>query len=120
MAIFQGQTPRKAYFTAVSWGPSLQVDVENVGGRDGDEVVQIYVRSPEGSGDRRVHHLADFRRVPLKAGEKTTVSFTLPESRFAQFGEDGRRIVAPGKYTVFAGGGQPGFADGVLSGTVDF
>ena len=98
----------------------VSVDVENVGGRDGDEVVQIYVRSPEGSGDRRVHHLADFRRVPLKAGEKVAVSFTLPESRFAQFGEDGRRIVAPGKYTVFAGGGQPGFAEGVLSGTVDF
>ena len=105
------------------WGRMLWLGCsygEERGGRDGDEVVQIYVRSPEGSGDRRVHHLADFRRVPLKAGEKATVSFTLPESRFAQFGEDGRRIVAPGKYTVFAGGGQPGFAEGVLSGTVDF
>ena len=99
-------------------GVRVQVEVTNTGDRDGAEVVQLYVKSPAGSGDRRLHHLEGFRRVPLKAGERKTVTFTLKSEQFAQYGADGKTSVAPGDYTVFVGGGQPGFAANVVSAKV--
>ena len=36
-----------------------------------------------------------------------------------QFGMDGKQSLAKGEYTIFVGGGQPGFTDGVLSAKLD-
>ena len=54
----------------------------------------------------------------LKPGEKRTVSFTLTREQFAQFGMDGRQSLARGVYTVFVGGGQPGYAKDVVSAQI--
>jgi len=94
--------------------------VTNTGKVAGDEVVQLYVRSPEGSDDRRLHHLEGFSRINLKLGETKTVSFTLKPEQLMQFGPDGKQSLAKGTYTFFVGGGQPGFNDGVKSATVTF
>ncbi len=75
------------------------MEVENTGGRDGDEVVWLYITAP-------FKTLAGFRRIALKAKERRTVEFTLlpPELRDA------------GSYPVSVGGGQPGYlATGVVS-----
>ncbi len=100
-------------------GVTATVKVSNTGKLAGDEVVQLYVRSPKDSGDRRVHHLEGFKRVSLKPGETKTVSFKLTKEQLMQFGMDGKQSLAKGEYTIFVGGGQPGFADGVLSAKVD-
>ena len=96
-------------------GVRFQVEVSNTGKVAGDEVVQLYVRSPEGCGDRRVHHLEGFRRVTLGPGEKKAVAFSLRPEQIMQFGLDGKQSLAEGEYTFFAGGGQPGFDAGVVS-----
>ena len=96
-------------------GVTATVKVTNTGKVAGDEVVQLYVRSSKNSGDRRRHHLEGFKRVSLKPGESKTVSFTLKPEQMMQFGMDGKQSLAKGEYTIFVGGGQPGFADGVLS-----
>ena len=101
-------------------GVKVRAEVKNSGKVAGDEVVQLYVRSPKGSGDRRRHHLEGFKRVTLKPGESKTVSFTLKPEQLMQFGMDGKQSLAKGEYTVFVGGGQPGFADGVLSARLNF
>ena len=93
----------------------VSVDVTNTGKLDGEEVAQLYVRAPASAKDRRVHHLEGFRRVALKAGETKRVSFTLGELSLSVYGEDGRASVPPGESVVFVGGGQPGFADNVVS-----
>ena len=85
--------------------------VTNTGKVAGDEVVQLYVRSPEASGDRRIHHLEGFQRVSLKPGESKKVAFRLTAGQLAQFGKDGRQTLAKGVYRVFVGGGQPGYTD---------
>jgi hypothetical protein len=36
-----------------------------------------------------------------------------------QFGMDGKQSLAKGEYTVFVGGGQPGFTAGVMSAKLD-
>ncbi len=58
---------------------TLSVDVENVGGRAGDEVVQVYVRHPSSREgvDRPDRALKAFRRVTLDAGEKRRVELEL-------------------------------------------
>ena len=91
-------------------GVDVTVEVRNVGGRAGDEVVQLYVRAPEGAGDRRLHHLEGFARVSLAAGESRVVKLFVSHRQLAVFGEDGVPFVPKGETTVFVGGGQPGFA----------
>ena len=105
--------PKQAAAPVAPSAPMLTVsiDVENTGAVAGDEVVQLYVRSPEDSGDRRIHHLEGFKRVALKPGEKKRVSFALTAGQLAQFGKNGRQTLAKGIYRIFVGGGQPGYCD---------
>ena len=101
-------------------GVTVSVKVKNTGKVAGDEVAQVYDRSPRGSGDRCVHHLEGFKRIALKPGESKTVSFSLKPEQLMQFGMDGKQSLAKGEYTIFVGGGQPGFTDGVQSAKLAF
>ncbi|MCB9735146.1 MAG: glycoside hydrolase family 3 C-terminal domain-containing protein [Deltaproteobacteria bacterium] len=67
---------------------SVTVDVENTGARAGDEVVQLYVGFANTGVDdtwgRPVKQLEAFARVAgLAAGEKRTVTLTVPVSQLA-------------------------------------
>ena len=55
----------------------VSLDVKNVGGRDGDEVVQLYARDVESSRPVALRQLRGFERLSLKAGEQKRVRFTL-------------------------------------------
>jgi beta-xylosidase len=82
---------------------TVSVDVENVGARAGDEVVQLYVRDVEASVARPVLELRGFGRVTLQPGERRTFSFTIAAEQFAYFGADLRRVVEPGTITIHVG-----------------
>jgi beta-glucosidase len=86
------------------------VRVSNSGGRDGDEVVQLYVAKP---GDGAKPTLAGFTRVYLKKGESRKVSFDLDARALSQVDDAGARKVLPGSYRLSFGGGQPGHAQSV-------
>jgi beta-glucosidase len=49
------------------------VDVTNTGTRDGDEVVQVYVRFPGSKVERPLKELAAFQRVKIPHGRTQTV-----------------------------------------------
>jgi beta-glucosidase len=53
------------------------VNVRNTGKRDGQEVVQLYVKHIGSKVYRPIKELKGFRRVALKAGETKTVGITL-------------------------------------------
>lgn len=53
----------------------LSFDLSNTGGRDGEEVVQIYVRFP---GDDAQVRLRGFERVAVAAGETVRVEMDVP------------------------------------------
>ena len=55
----------------------VKVTVKNVGKRDGDEVVQLYVRDQISSVTRPVKELKGFRRVHLEPRETRTVTFDI-------------------------------------------
>ena len=82
---------------------TVEVDVVNVGERAGDEVVQLYVRDEEATVARPVRELCGFRRVHLAPGERRTVAFTLHAEQFAYTGADMRRVIEPGRVTLFVG-----------------
>jgi beta-glucosidase len=82
---------------------TVSVDVENTGHRAGDEVIQLYVRDEEATVARPVLELRGFRRLGLAPGERRTVSFQLSAEQFAYTGIDYRRVVEPGRVTLFVG-----------------
>ena len=61
----------------------VSLSVKNIGERDGDEVVQLYLRDVRASMARPVKELAGFRRMHLKAGETKRVEFMLVASQTA-------------------------------------
>jgi beta-glucosidase len=56
---------------------NVSVDVTNCGEREGDEVIQLYIRDVISSVTRPYKLLKRFKRITLQAGEKKKVSFTL-------------------------------------------
>ena len=58
---------------------TLSVDVKNTGDVDGDEVVQIYVRTPDSpsSLERPIKRLKGFKRVSIPVGQIKTVSIDI-------------------------------------------
>jgi beta-glucosidase len=56
---------------------TVSVNVRNTGQRDGQEVVQLYVKHVGSKVERPIEELKGFQRVALKAGETKTVQIPL-------------------------------------------
>lgn len=95
-------------------GEAVEVSatVTNVGDRDGDEVVQLYLSRP-GLADAPVRSLAGIRRVHLRAGETARVSFSLDGRAQSLVDSAGARRIVPGRVELWLGGGQPGARPGL-------
>jgi beta-glucosidase len=97
----------------------ISVDVQNVGERAGDEVVQLYVSDVAASVPVPIRQLQGFERINLAVGEKKTVAFTLTPAQMSLIDANGQRAVEPGKFRVAVGGGQPGGEAQVLTGSFE-
>ncbi len=88
-----------------SKGPiQISVDVTNMGERDGDEVVQLYVREDVSSVETPARSLAGFSRIHLNPGETRHVSLSLPQDQLAVWNAEQRWAIENGTYTVWVGG----------------
>lgn len=88
----------------------ISFDLTNTGKYDGTEVVQLYVQDTFGSVTRPVKELKGFQRVPLKQGEKKTVTFSLPVEELAFWNIDMQKVVEPGEFNLWVG---PSSAEGL-------
>ena len=90
-------------------GANLQVDVDirNSSSVAGDEVAQVYLSFPTLPG-APIRALRGFERVHIAPGQTRHVRFTLDPRDLSCVNEGGVRVVAPGAYRIFVGGGQPG------------
>jgi beta-glucosidase len=79
------------------------VSVTNSGSRDGEEVVQLYVRDLVGSVTRALKELKGFQRVALRAGEQRSLAFVLSEADLSFYGADMTWGTEPGEFEVFVG-----------------
>ncbi len=81
----------------------VNVDVENTGRREGDEVVQLYIRDVVASRVRPVKELKGFQRVTLQPGERRTLTFKLTPAELSFYNQEMRFVVEPGTFKVMAG-----------------
>lgn len=81
----------------------VSVDVENVGPRAGDEVVQLYIRDVAASMTRPVKELKGFQRVTLQPSEKKRVEFVLGPEHLGFYNRQMRFMVEPGEFKVMVG-----------------
>ena len=86
---------------------TAQVDVRNTSKIAGDEVAELYLEFPPTSG-APARALRGFARVHLLPGENRHLSYTLKARDLSMVNEQGEHVVAPGEYTIFVGGAQPG------------
>lgn len=82
---------------------TVEVDVKNVGNRDGDETVQLYIRDKVSSVTRPVKELKGFERITLKPGESRTVSLPITPDRLAFWNIDMQRVAEPGEFLIMTG-----------------
>jgi beta-glucosidase len=83
---------------------TAKVDVKNVSGPKGDEVVQLYIHDPVASISQPVRRLRGFERVTLDPGQtKRDVTFTLDRSDFGFYDNSGKFVVEPGAIDVYVG-----------------
>ncbi len=80
--------------------------VKNTGSVDGDEVVQLYLDDTEASVVTPPMLLKGFRRISLKAGEETTVTFSLDYDSFKLMDIRYNWTVEPGRFRVLVGAGS--------------
>ncbi|MCW3787975.1 glycoside hydrolase family 3 C-terminal domain-containing protein [Plebeiibacterium sediminum] len=89
---------------------NVSVKVTNVGDRDGDEVVQLYISDVKSSTPRPIHQLEGFDRIHLKAGESKIIEFTLTPRQLSMINKKTQRVIEPGTFDIYVGGEQPGFS----------
>jgi len=83
---------------------SVSVTVKNTGTRDGDEVVQLYIRDMLSSVARPVMELKGFQRMHLKAGESKTISFDIIPDMLSMLDINMKEVVEPGEFRIMIGG----------------
>jgi beta-glucosidase len=93
----------------LSAGQELEVGVtvHNTGGRDGEQVIQIYVSKDQPGEEEPIVSLRAFRRVFVPQGGSARAAFTLPLSAFESVSADGEPVLIPGAYTVYAADAAP-------------
>ena len=82
----------------------VTVDITNVGDRQGDEVVQLYVRQDVGSVETPDRSLKAFSRIVLNPHEAKHVIFRIPQDQLAVWNAEGNWAVEAGQYTLWVGG----------------
>ncbi len=80
------------------------ITIENTGKRDGVEICQLYINDMVASAARPVKELKDFKRVALKAGERKTITFEIPQEKLAFYDINMKYGVEPGTFEVLVGG----------------
>jgi beta-glucosidase len=102
---------------------TITADVKNTGGVDGDEVVQIYVKTPDSpaSLERPIKRLKGFRRVTIPAGQIKTVSIDIDCADLWFWDSRNNRITFdPGRYIFEIGASSKdirGQVEATMSGT---
>jgi beta-glucosidase len=78
----------------------VSVEVENVGTRAGDAVVQLYARDVVASLARPVRELRGFQRLELQPSERRVVRFRLRAAELGFFNRDLEFVVEPGAFEL--------------------
>lgn len=90
--------------SALNQNVQVSVTVTNTGQREGEEVVQLYIRDVASSIIRPVKELKGYQKIRLKAGERKVVQFTLKPADLSYRDANGKSFLEPGLFKVMVGG----------------
>lgn len=107
---------RFRYSEAYWHGGLVTVTVENVGDRDAEEVVQVYIKDHDSPFAVRNNSLCAMKRIRLAKGESATVSLPVRDSAFESVDDDGMPTRLGQRYTLYVGGNQPDARSVALTG----
>jgi beta-glucosidase len=86
------------------WPVEVQFDITNTGKREGQEVAQVYVSSPNSPVPRPAKELKGFAKIALRPGETRRVSIVLDRRAFSYYDPGTKQWrVEPGRYEVLVG-----------------
>ncbi len=95
------------YADAVFREGILSVTVTNVGNREGDEIIQAYVKPENSKLAPPNPSLWGFARISLKPRESRHVSISIPKEAFLSVNEEGEWVRDAEHFALFVGGSQP-------------
>lgn len=102
---------------------TVSVRVTNTGKIDGEEVIQLYIKSINSVEHAPIKSLKGFQRILLKAGESKLIKFNLSTEQLSLINDEGKSYQSKGKIIISVGGGQPGVShvttSNVLSKTIE-
>ncbi|MCH5599392.1 glycoside hydrolase family 3 protein [Niabella ginsengisoli] len=82
---------------------TLSFTIKNIGNRDGDEVVQLYIHDELASVVRPVMELKGFQRIHLKAGESKTIHFKITPELLSMLDKNLKTVIEPGTFRIMIG-----------------
>ncbi len=82
---------------------NVRATITNTGSREGEEVVQLYIRDMLASVARPVLELKGFQRIHLKAGESKNISFTIKPEMLQMLNEKMQTVIEPGDFRIMIG-----------------
>ncbi|HCW52508.1 MAG TPA: glycosyl hydrolase [Clostridium sp.] len=81
----------------------VDIDIENIGDYNVDEVLQCYIKDLESKYAVRNYSLCAFKRVSLNKGEKKTVSMIIDKNAFTVVDDYGNRVLDSNKFKIYVG-----------------
>lgn len=81
----------------------IEVQVQNTGEMDGEEVVQLYVQDLVGTITRPLKELKGYKKVMIKKGESEMIAFQLTREDLAFYHPDLKKRFEPGDFTIYVG-----------------
>jgi beta-glucosidase len=81
----------------------VSIEISNIGLKDGDEIVQLYIRDKVSSVTRPVMELKDFIRISLKSGETKTVTFKIDKTKLMFWDINMYYTLEPGEFEIMVG-----------------
>ena len=100
---FAYSSARVADSLATKGRVTVSANVANTGGRDGDEVVQLYLRHTKPGVEAPLVELKAFRRIRLARGESARVAFEVPAEAFQLVDAQGRWFMPKDDVELFFG-----------------
>lgn len=82
---------------------TVTFNIKNTGDYAGDEVAQLYIRDEVSSVVSPIKQLKDFRRVHLKKGEETSLTFVLHADDLKLMGLNMKWLTEKGKFSILIG-----------------
>lgn len=79
----------------------ITAEVANTGDRDGETVVQLYIRDIAGSVTRPVKELRGYEKIFIPKGEVRTVRFTITPETIAMYNQEMKYVAEPGEFKVW-------------------